>query len=141
MQELVATYELTVLSLIALSIIVLVQSFCGAIFGLVLGPSVPGETPQGDHNNFGHRALRTYMNSVENLPAFAVAAVAAMAVGADPWTVNTLSAAYVGSRILYWLVYYGNIGAHAGGPRTLLYVTGMTLNMALAIVALLAVVS
>ena len=138
MEQLIATYDLTVLSLIVLSIIVLLQCLLGAVFGLVMSPSVPGETPVGDHNDFGHRALRTYQNSVENLPAFAVAAIAAMLVGADPWTVNTLAAAHVGTRILYWMVYYGGVGAHAGGPRTLIYVTGMTLNLALAVVALLA---
>lgn len=141
MPELVTTYDLTIISLAALAIIVLLQSFLGAVFGLVLGPSVPGEVPEGSHSNFGHRALRTYQNSVENLPAFAVAAIAAMLAGADPWTVNVLSASYVGTRVLYWAVYYGNVGAHAGGPRTLLYIIGMTLNFALAIFALLAVLS
>ena len=140
MPELVATYELTILSLIALALITLAQSLLGAVFGLVLGPSVPGQPPAGDHTQFGHRTLRTYQNSTENLPAFAVTAVAAMAVGADPWTVNTLSAAFVGFRLLYWAVYYGNIGPHAGGPRTLAYAGGLTANGALGIVALLAVI-
>ena len=136
MSELVATYELAILSLIALSLMTLAQSFIGAVFGLVLGPSVPGMPPEGDHSQFGHRTLRTSQNTVENLPAFAIAAVAAIAVGADPWTVNMLAAAFVSTRLLYWVVYYANIGAHAGGPRTLLYVLGITANAALGVVAL-----
>ena len=138
MPEFIAPYQPAVISLIALTLIVLVQSFLGAFLGFVKGGKVPGAPLEGGHDDVGFRALRCYQNGVENLPAFAAALIAAILVGASAATVNLLAILHLALRVVYSGVYYAGIGKPAGGPRSLLYVVGWGVNIALAIVALLA---
>ncbi len=141
MPDLVPVYGQAIISLIVLGLVVLAQNFLGAIFGLVVGGGTPGAAPSGDYSNFGARTLRTHANSVENLSAFALLVIMAMFVGADPRLVNLLAMAHVAARILYWLIYYAGIGPVGGGPRTLVFVIGWGINVAIGVIALLAMLS
>ncbi len=141
MPDLVPVYGPAIASLIVLGLIVLAQAFLGAIFGLVVGGGTPGAAPPGDYGHFGSRALRTHANSVENLSAFALLVIMAMFVSAEPRLINLLAMAHVAARILYWIVYYAGLGAVGGGPRTLIYVIGWGINVAIGVIALMAVLS
>lgn len=131
-------YQPAILALIILTLIVLIQAFLGALFGFVKGDETPGVPAKGGHGDMGFRALRTYQNSVENLPAFAVALIVAIAAGAGASMVNGLAWAHVGLRVIYWTIYYTGVGKPAGGPRSLAYVLGWLANLVLGVVALFA---
>lgn len=135
-----SSYNGAIAALILAVIITLVQGFLGAVFGFVKGGKTPGAALDGDHANIGFRALRTYQNSTENLPAFAVAVIAAIVVGASASLINMLAWLYVGSRLLFWGVYYAGVGKPAGGPRSMIYVLGWAINLIIAGVALFAVI-
>jgi uncharacterized MAPEG superfamily protein len=72
--------------------------------------------------SFAFRAVRTYMNGVETLPAFFAAAFAAILLGVDAWWVNTTALTVFVSRMAYWAVYYVGIGGPGFGIRSVLYV-------------------
>lgn len=133
-----AGYQSAILALAVLTLIVLLQSFVGAYFGFVKGKGTPGVAPAGGHGDIGFRALRCYQNGVENLPAFAVAVFIAVVAGADASLVNNLAIAHVALRVVYAAIYYGGFGKPAAGPRSLVYVVAWGVNIALVIVAILA---
>ncbi len=139
MLELISAYQPAILALTVLTLIVLLQSFAGAFFCFVKGDKIPGAPLTGDHGELPFRAMRTYQNGVENLPAFAVALTIAIVAGAGPSLVNMLAVIHVGFRVLYAVIYFGGYGKPAGGPRSLTYVAGWAMNVALVVVALLAV--
>lgn len=139
MQDFITGYEPAIGSLVALSLIVLLQSFLGAYFAFVKEPGLPGVPLQGDHSKLGFRAVRTYQNSVENLPAFAVAVIVGALVGASVFWVNLLAILHVVMRVAFWAVYYSGIGKPAGGPRSIVYVIGWAINIVLGVIVLFAV--
>ena len=139
MLDLISAYQPAVAALAILTLIVLIQSFLGAFFCFVKGDKVPGAPLTGDHGELGFRAMRTYQNGVENLPAFAIALTLAIIAGAGASLVNMLAIIHVGFRVLYMAIYYSGFGKPAGGPRSLTYVAGWAINVALGVIALLAV--
>ena len=140
MSEIMSTYQPAILAACLLCLIVLVQSFLGSIFGLVQGGNLPGGKFKGDYGDFGFRTIRTHLNSVENLSAFVLALLLAIVASAPAEWVNNLAVAHVVARAIYWLIYYKGIGPNETGPRTIVFVTGWGLNLALAIVALVAII-
>lgn len=130
-------YRPALIALTVLCLAVLVQSFLAGILGFKDGVEVPGIPLKGNHQDFTFRALRTYGNSVENLPAFAIVVVLAVIVGASPGLVNWLAGIHVAIRLAYWGIYYSGIGKVAGGPRTGVYVLGWLVNLVLAVVVLI----
>ena len=133
-----ADYQTALLALAVLALIVLLQAFLGAFFGFVRGKETPGATPAGGHEDLGFRALRCYANGAENLPAFAVAIVVAILAGANAGLINMLAVIHVALRVLYAAIYYAGFGKPAGGPRSLVYVLGWLVNIAIGVIAVLA---
>lgn len=138
MPDFIAPYHAALLALVTLTLIVLFQSFVGAFLGFVKGDGTPGVHPQGGHDDPGFRALRCYANSVENLPAFAAALMVAIFAGAGAGLINLLAVAHVGMRIIFSAIYYSGLGKPAGGPRSLAYIAGWLVNIAMAGAAILA---
>ncbi len=127
-----AAYQLALLILALLCVIVLLQSFMTAPLAFVSEEQVPGMPLKHDHSKLSFRALRTYGNSAENLPAFGFSLVAAIAFGALPALVNWLAVIYLVFRLAFWAAYYSGVGKIAGGPRTIFYVGGLLANLVLA---------
>ena len=135
-----AAYHTSFLILATLSLIALVQSFLCAPLAFLREEQTPGLPLRHDHSMLSFRAMRTYSNTVENLPAFACALLAAVVGGAPPGLVNLVAAAYLGFRLLFWAVYYSGVGKVAGGLRTQAYVGGLMANIVLACAAIYALV-
>lgn len=131
-----SAYSTALAALMVLVLAVLIQALFAGVIGLSkAGGELPGVPLQGDHRSLNFRVLRTYANSTENLPAFAVALLLAVLAGASPKWVNLLAALHVGFRLAFWGIYYSGVGKVAGGPRTISYVLGWMINLILAVVA------
>lgn len=125
-------YQPSFLVLALMSLLALLQSFANAPLAFATGKQTPGMPLQNDHNDLSFRALRSYANTVENLPAFGLAVLMAIAAGASPWIVNLLAGIHLTFRMLFAAVYYSGIGKVTGGPRTITYVGGAFANLAIA---------
>lgn len=124
-------YKPALLALAFLCLSVLVQSFLTAPFAFASEKEAPGMPLKGDHTQFSFRVIRTYMNSVENLPAFGIMVLLAVMLQLDATMVNWLVAVHVAFRMVFWLVYYGGVGKMAGGPRTVAYVGSLLSSIGL----------
>lgn len=133
-------YQFSFLALAILAMIALIQSFLSAPLAFSSEEQTPGMPLQLDHTRLSFRALRTYANTVENLPAIGFALFTAIAAGASPWIVNLLAGIHLAFRLLYWVIYYSGVGRVTGGPRTIAYVGGSLANIAIAGMAIVALV-
>lgn len=77
-------YNPALIALTILCVAVLMQSFLAGVLGFKGGVEVPGQPLKGSHKNFSFRALRTYGNSVENLPVFAITLILAIVADVSP---------------------------------------------------------
>ena len=66
-------YQFSFLVLAILALIALVQSFMNAPLAFGNNSQTPGMPLQFDHTHISFRVIRTYANTVENLPAFGFA--------------------------------------------------------------------
>lgn len=125
-------YRLSFLALAGTAFITLVQNFATAPLAFLGEEQVPGMPIQFDHSKLSFRALRTYSNSAETLPAFGWALLLAIMSGAPSTLVNALAGGYLVARVAFWVIYYAGVGKPAGGPRTMAFVAGLLCNLALA---------
>ncbi len=128
-----AAYHPALLALAILCLAVLIQSFLAGVIGLGKSGEEPGKPLRGGHEDFSFRTLRTYGNSVENLPAFGITVLLAIIAGVAASLVNWLAAIHVLIRLVYWAIYYVGVGKVAGGPRTMAYAAGLIANLILAV--------
>ncbi len=134
----ISQYQPALLSMTLLVLAVLMQTGIATIFK-IRSNQKPGVPASGDYHDITYRMYRTHMNSLETLPVFTVTLGLAIISGANSWWVNLLAGLYVASRYGYWFFYASNIGKFAGGPRSMLFGLGTALNVALAIMALIAI--
>ncbi|TPM09049.1 MULTISPECIES: MAPEG family protein [unclassified Mesorhizobium] len=122
---------LGVLTLCLLSVVLAVYSGSSKGFaGVLSGPVVPAD----DHNPL-YRIDRVHMNSVEALAPFVVPAVLAMMVGVGPTTLATLVGLHLAIRLIHLGIYLrGGNAAKGGSVRTVLYVSGALVTLALVLV-------
>ena len=104
--------------------------------GALSGPVQPA-----DDNNLLYRIDRVHMNAVEALTPFVVPAVLAMMVRVRPATLATLVWVYVAIRLIHVAVYLrGGKAAKGGSIRTILYVAGAFVTIALIITTMVAAI-
>jgi len=117
-----------VLTLCLVSILLAVYSgYSKGRAGVLSGPVLPA-----DDENLLFRIDRVHVNSVEALAAFAVPAVLAMIVGVGPGTLGVLVWVYVALRLIHLIIYLrGGAAAKGGSARTVLYVSGALVTIAL----------
>ncbi|WP_165775675.1 MAPEG family protein [Paramylibacter kogurei] len=138
MPELVATYSTALLALGVLTLLMVVQATIAGIVKNVISGQPAGVTVRGNIEHRTFRVVRSHENSVENFSALMAASLLAMIAGASPTWVTYLVVAAVVLRLLHWVFYVMRIGPDAGGPRTIAYVLGLLINLALAIMAIIA---
>jgi len=134
-----SSYKVSFAVLAALSLTNLVQNFLTAPFAFIKEEQVPGMPLKHDHSVLSFRVLRAYSNSTETLPAFGWALLVAIVAGVSIPLVNWLAVIYFVFRMLFWVIYYSGVGKVAGGLRTMVFVGGLLANMALAVLALMAI--
>ncbi|WP_296744572.1 MAPEG family protein [Mesorhizobium sp.] len=122
---------LGVLALCLLSVLLAVYSGVSKGFaGALSGPVFPA-----DDGNRLYRIDRVHMNSVEALAPFVVPAVLAMMVGVGPVTLAVLVWAHLAIRLTHLVIYLrGGSAAKGGSVRTILYVSGALVMLALILV-------
>ena len=120
-----------VLALCLLSILLAIHSGSSkGRAGALSGPVLPA-----DDRNLLYRIDRAHMNSVEALAPFVVPAVLAMLVGVGPTTLAVLVWVHVAIRLIHSAIYLrGGNAAKGGSIRTILYVSGALVAVALIVV-------
>jgi uncharacterized MAPEG superfamily protein len=120
-----------VLALCLLSILLAIHSGSSkGRAGALSGPVLPA-----DDRNLLYRIDRAHMNSVEALAPFVVPAVLAMLVGVGPTTLAVLVWLHVAIRLIHSAIYLrGGHAAKGGSVRTILYVSGALVAVALIVV-------
>ena len=91
----------------------------------------PGKGLEPDFGDPVYRLERTYMNSMETLPFFAVLVFAAILAGASPFWVNVGASVGLLSRIAQNYVFLKGIGKPYNGIRTRFAALSALVNMAL----------
>lgn len=129
-----AAYTVSIIGVLALclmSIVLAINSgYSKGRAGALSGPVLPA-----DDGNPLYRIDRAHVNSVEALAPFVVPAVLAMIVGVGPTVLALLVWAHVAIRLAHVAVYLrGGDVAKGGGTRTVLYVSGALVTVALIIV-------
>ena len=71
--------------------------------------------------------------------AITAALVFAVLAGASAFWVNWLMLAFLILRVVYLIIYMTGTGKEAQGPRTFAYVASWAINIAIAVMAMLAV--
>ena len=120
-----------VLALCLLSILLAIHSGSSkGRAGALSGPVLPA-----DDSNLLYRIDRAHMNSVEALAPFVLPAVLAMLVGVGPTTLAVLVWVHVAIRLIHSAIYLrGGNAAKGGSVRTILYVSGALVAVALIVV-------
>jgi uncharacterized MAPEG superfamily protein len=104
--------------------------------GALSGPVLPA-----DDDNRLYRIDRAHLNSVEALAPFVVPAVLGMMVGVGPATLAALVWLHLAIRLVHLAIYLrGGRAAKGGSYRTILYVSGAIVTLALIIVTGIAAV-
>jgi len=131
LDDIFVAYQPALLSLGVLCLAVMLQSvMCPFLAFTEKGRQKPGQI-SGGPDQLGFRVVRTYVNSTENLPVFIGVLIFAFIAGVSPYWINLLAGVHVAARLLFWLVYYSKLGAKTPGPRSILYIIGMTANKVL----------
>ena len=98
----------------------------------------PDAVIKDDYSDPVFRVFRVYANTVESLPAFVGAVVAAVLLGASAFWVNLFAALHLVIRLVYWWVYVSGTGKPQAGLRTFVFVAGWAMNVLIALMAIVA---
>lgn len=136
-----AIYGTAFLGLLVYLITLVMQALVAASTKASQQGAVPGKMdPSLSHSSFVYRSNRTFMNSLENFPAFIGAAFLAIFVGADAFWVGTLIWVFVVSRIIHMALYYVIATEKNPSPRSYFFLIGVVANIALLVVCGVALV-
>ena len=138
MQE---VYNVAFLGLLVYLSTLVVQALVAASTKSSQKGAIPGKMdPNLSHSSFVYRSNRTFMNSLENFPAFIGAAFLAIFVGADTFWVGTLIWVFAVSRIIHMVLYYVIATEKNPSPRSLFYMSALLANIALLVFCGLALI-
>ena len=107
LNALINNYELTIYSMGALSLLLLIQVIVADVVGLK-ARHVPGTPVEGGHSNLLFRVTRTVGNTNESIAIYIITVLFCMFSGADATYVGYLSWGYVIARTAYAICYYTN---------------------------------
>lgn len=94
--------------------------------------AIPGKIdPSLSHESFVFRAHRTFMNTLENVPAMLGTCFLAILMGANSQWVAIFIWAFVVARIIHMLLYYIIATEKNPSPRTYFFTFGLIANVCL----------
>lgn len=94
--------------------------------------AVPGKMdPSLGHESFVFRAHRTFMNTLENIPAMLGTCFLAVLIGANAYWTAVFIWVFVGCRIIHMTLYYLIATEKNPSPRTYFFTLGLFANLAL----------
>lgn len=135
-----SAYQPALLAAALLCLMLPLQNFMTAPLSYVKEEQVPGMPLRGDHGSISFRAIRAFENSAENVPGFVLLTLFAALLGVGAGLVNGLSIGYLAARIAYGAVYYSGWGKPAGGPRTMIFVVCLLINVVLSALVIWALI-
>ena len=121
MHEAFEPYRLALVAVAVLGVSNAIQGLISGGIKSAIEQQPTGQPAAGDVSRFSFRAVRTFLNGVENLPAFVAVAFAAVLLGADPFLTNAACVVVLLSRLVYWLIYYVGIDGDGFGFRSVAF--------------------
>ena len=94
--------------------------------------AIPGKMdPSLGHESFVFRAHRTFMNTLENIPAMLGTCFLAVLVGANPFWAAVLIWAFGVARVIHMVLYYVIATEKNPSPRSYFFMLGLLANLGL----------
>lgn len=94
--------------------------------------AIPGKIDDSlSHSSFIFRANRTFMNSLENYPAFIGASFLAINIGSNPLWTGLMIWIFACARIAHMALYYLISTEKNPSPRSYFFLIGLTSNVVL----------
>lgn len=103
--------------------------------------AIPGKIDESlSHSSFVFRAHRTFMNSIENVPAMLGTAFLALFVGANVFWTGVFVCFFAVSRIVHMALYYIIATETNPSPRSYFFLIGLASNVCLLCTCALALI-
>ena len=129
-----AVYNMPMWGMVCLVILVIAQWLVATVVKASQPGAVPGKIDENlSHDSFVFRAHRTYMNTLENLPAVLLASFIAFLIGANPLWLGGLIWLYVAARVVHMALYYAIATERNPSPRSYFFMLGFLANLGLVI--------
>lgn len=101
--------------------------------------AIPGKIDSSlSHESFVFRAHRTFMNTLENIPAMLGASFLAILVGANARWAAIFIWAFVIARVIHMTLYYAIATEKNPSPRTYFFILGLLANLSLFVLCIVA---
>lgn len=141
MMNLINVYHTSYWGIAFIILLLLVQWLVATKAKTAQKGAIPGKIDASlGHESFVFRAHRTYMNTLENIPAMLGTCFLAILVGAHPRWAGMFIWAFVICRVIHMVLYYAIATEKNPSPRTYFFIGGLFANLglfALCIAALL----
>ena len=132
MNNLLADYSATHAGLAVILATVLIQQLIASGKKAKAPGAIPGKMDESlGHESVVFRTQRTWMNSLENLPAMLGTAFLALFVGADPTWTGILVWVFAVYRIIHMVLYYAIATNVNPSPRSWFFLLGLVANAVL----------
>lgn len=126
------TYLVALWGISAIIFLLFVQWFIATRSKASQKGAVPGKLdPHLGHESFVFRAHRTFMNTLENIPAMLGTCFLAILMGANAYWTATFIWVFVAARIIHMILYYLIATEKNPSPRTYFFTIGLLSNLAL----------
>lgn len=113
---------------------VILQSITAAVAKASQPAAIPGKIDESlSHSSFVFRSHRTFMNSLENLPAILGTSFLAIFIGVNVFWTGLLISVFALARILHMVLYYVIATEKNPSPRSYFFLMGLAANIALLI--------
>ena len=128
------TYLLAYYGILVSLITLMVQAIVASFSKAAQKGHIPGKFDESlSHFSFVFRAHRTFMNSLENYPAFIGSAILAILIDANVFWTGLLIWIFTCSRIIHMVLYYAIATEKNPSPRSYFYLIGSGSNIGLLI--------
>lgn len=133
------TYLLAYWGLFFILLTLLLQGIiASAVKGAATG-AIPGKIDESlGHASFIFRSHRTFMNSLENMPAILGASLLAILVGANSYWTGLLIAIIAFARVVHMILYYLIATDKNPSPRSYFFVLGFSATIGLLVLSAMA---
>ena len=132
MTNLLADYSATHAGLVVILATVLIQQLIASGKKAKAPGAIPGKMDDSlGHDSVVFRTQRTWMNSLENLPAMLGTVFLALFIGANPKWTGILVWVFAIARIIHMVLYYAIATNVNPSPRSWFFVVGFVANLVL----------
>ena len=138
---LIDIYRLSFWGIVFIILLLLIQWLIATMAKGSQKGAIPGKIdPSLSHESFVFRAHRTFMNTLENIPAMLGAAFLAILVGANARWAAVFIWIFVISRIIHMLLYYIIATEKNPSPRSYFFMFGLFSNVGLLSLCVMALI-